>query len=198
MDIVSRLKEFLDTFGISNSTFADSCSIPRPTVSQLLNGRNKKVSDEIISKIHQTYPSLSMLWLLFGEGNMVDNSNIENIRAKLSDKTEPKQSQNIDFKRLEISDDEFESSQEKSQNLANDQMFTYMVSGENDFYEGKRGNVAGPSENSTQAISNTAPKHTVPSQPASVRIQADPHKRITNIVVFYSDNSFQSFEPSKE
>ena len=74
MDIVSRLKIFLNTKGISNSVFADSCEIPRPTLSQLLTGRNKKVSDEIIKKIHQTYPSLSIMWLMFGEGPMEEVS----------------------------------------------------------------------------------------------------------------------------
>lgn len=70
MDIVSRLKQFIESHGIAVTQFADTCRIPRPTLSQLLNGRNKKVSDEIISKIHTAYPSLSMMWLMFGEGNM--------------------------------------------------------------------------------------------------------------------------------
>ena len=51
MDIVSRLKLFLEQNGIANSQFADTCEIPRPTISQLLNGRNKKVSDEVIATI---------------------------------------------------------------------------------------------------------------------------------------------------
>ena len=71
MDIVSRLKKFLDRAGISNSQFADTCVIPRPTLSQLLNGRNKKVSDEVIAKIHRAYPSLNIMWLLFGDGEMI-------------------------------------------------------------------------------------------------------------------------------
>ena len=79
MDIVSRLKKFLDQAGISNSQFADNCDIPRPTLSQLLNGRNKKVSDEVIGKIHRAYPSLNVMWLMFGDGEMLlhgsDNQN---------------------------------------------------------------------------------------------------------------------------
>ena len=71
MDIVSRLKKFLDQAGISNSQFADNCDIPRPTLSQLLNGRNKKVSDEVIGKIHRAYPSLNVMWLMFGDGEML-------------------------------------------------------------------------------------------------------------------------------
>ena len=62
--------------GINNSQFADTCEIPRPTLSQLLNGRNKKVSDELISKIHRAYPGLNIMWLMFGDGDMfVPNEN---------------------------------------------------------------------------------------------------------------------------
>lgn len=70
MDIVSRIKKFLDQTGISNSQFADTCEIPRPTLSQLLNGRNKKVSNEVIDKIHTAYPTLNIMWLMFGDGEM--------------------------------------------------------------------------------------------------------------------------------
>ncbi|MDE5988697.1 MAG: helix-turn-helix domain-containing protein, partial [Duncaniella sp.] len=77
MDLVSRLKHYLDSRQISITQFADECGIPRPTGSQLLAGRNKKVSDEIISKIHSAYPNLNIVWLMFGEGNMVTNGNIE-------------------------------------------------------------------------------------------------------------------------
>lgn len=80
MDIVDRLNLFLEETRISKSQFADSCNIPRPTVSQILSGRNKKISDEIIAKIHSIYPQLSIMWLMFGEGNMlataVDGSNL--------------------------------------------------------------------------------------------------------------------------
>ena len=54
MDIVSRLKTFINYLGIPVTQFADNCRIPRPTLSQLLNGRNKKVSDELIGKIHDS------------------------------------------------------------------------------------------------------------------------------------------------
>ena len=57
--------------------FADKCSIPRPTLSQLLNGRNTKVSDVLISKLHTAFPQLNVSWLLFGEGDMLVNSNMQ-------------------------------------------------------------------------------------------------------------------------
>lgn len=69
-NIAIRLKFLIDELGISNSQFADECNISRPTLSQLVTGRNKKVSDVLISQIHKAYPDLSILWLLFGEGDI--------------------------------------------------------------------------------------------------------------------------------
>lgn len=77
MDIVNRIKHYMDTTGITISQFSDRCGIPRPTMSQMLNGRNKRVSDEVISKIHNAYPDLSIMWLLFGEGDMEPKANTQ-------------------------------------------------------------------------------------------------------------------------
>lgn len=52
----------------TSSQFADKAGIPRPTFSQLLSGRNKKVSDEVFRKLHDAFPHLSITWLMFGEG----------------------------------------------------------------------------------------------------------------------------------
>lgn len=67
-NIVTRLKLFIDTNGLTSSQFADMCGIARPTVSQILSGRNQKISDKLITQIHQAFPDLSIVWLMFGEG----------------------------------------------------------------------------------------------------------------------------------
>lgn len=100
MDLVNRLKLFMDDSDITISQFADACQIPRPTMSQILNGRNKRVSDELIAKIHQTYPQLSVLWLLFGEGDMCGNENIEI--------SEPQNQSSDDISQTQISENQFE------------------------------------------------------------------------------------------
>lgn len=69
--VAFRLKVFMDEMGLTNSQFADQCGIPRPSLSQLLTGRNKKISDVIVGQIHSAFPQLSVLWLLFGEGPML-------------------------------------------------------------------------------------------------------------------------------
>ncbi len=77
MDITSRIKRFMEHEQLTNSQFADKCRIPRPTLSQILNGRNKKISDELIGKLHESFPHLSILWLMFGEGDMISAENIK-------------------------------------------------------------------------------------------------------------------------
>lgn len=74
-NVAIRLKGFMDSEGLSYSQFADKCGIPRPSLSQILSGRNKKISDVIIGQIHRAFPALSVLWLLFGEGSMTSENN---------------------------------------------------------------------------------------------------------------------------
>ncbi len=73
-NVAFRLKVFIDDSGLTHSQFADRCGIPRPSLSQIISGRNKKVSDIIIGQIHNAFPNLSVVWLLFGEGPMLINS----------------------------------------------------------------------------------------------------------------------------
>lgn len=77
-NVAIRLKVFIDSEGLSYSQFADQCGIPRPSLSQILSGRNKKISDVIVGQIHKTFPNLSVLWLMFGEGPMLlpENNNV--------------------------------------------------------------------------------------------------------------------------
>lgn len=67
-NFATRLKLFIDTNGMTSSQFADMCGIPRPSLSQVLSGRNKKISDALVKQIHDAFPDLSVLWLMFGEG----------------------------------------------------------------------------------------------------------------------------------
>lgn len=69
--VAARLKIFMDSQGLTNTKFADMCGIPRPTLSQFITGRNKKISDVLLSQIHHTFPNLSVVWLIFNEGEML-------------------------------------------------------------------------------------------------------------------------------
>lgn len=67
-NIIDRINSFIEETNLTRSQFADACGIPRPTISQMLSGKNKKIGDDVISVIHKTYPEIPMMWLLFGEG----------------------------------------------------------------------------------------------------------------------------------
>lgn len=72
-DFAYRLKLFISTLKMNSSQFADRVGIARPSLSQILSRRNKKVSNNVVALIHNAYPALSVLWLLFGEGEMYDS-----------------------------------------------------------------------------------------------------------------------------
>lgn len=67
-NVAARLKLYMETMNITPSQFADMCGVSRATLSQILTGRNKKISDVLVGQIHKAFPDLSVLWLLFGEG----------------------------------------------------------------------------------------------------------------------------------
>ncbi len=168
MDIVSRLKRFIDAHQIPVTQFADNCRIPRPTISQLLNGRNKKVSDEVISKIHLAYPRLSVLWLMFGEGTMELPANIEISEPQTG--TQMQQSEPQTSGMLNVAP-----------------QFDFA----NDF------NV---DETSKAADEEPAPYGKFDSNRRTTESQAtitfgDKGKRVISIVVYYDDNSYESFVP---
>lgn len=175
MDIASGLKKYMELKEIQISQFADTCGIPRPSLSQLLNGRNKKVSNEVIEKIHRAYPDLSVSWLMFGEGDMLTNGNIEI--------SEP---QNDSFKYDEPT------------------LFT-----DYDSVSDKPSQFANEHENSSNKISAEktisfppVTPHSVQSQQSdgasSMSLNMSKSRKVVSIMVFYSDNSFETFVPKEE
>lgn len=180
MDIVSRIKLFLSQNGIANSQFADTCEIPRPTLSQLLNGRNKKVSDEVLTKIHNAYPALNMMWLMFGDGDMFGpNQN----SASSTLPSQPDES----VEKFTMPDSSLDNVKHPQINFGvNDAAF---VGGS------KRDDGASPAALS-MALQNIARSVGKNNTVNASKTAAD-GRRIVNIMVFYNDNSFESFTPGR-
>ena len=180
MDIVSRLKLFLMQNGIANSQFADNCQIPRPTLSQILNGRNKKVSDEVIAKIHHSYPSLNVMWLMFGDGDMfVPNANMDDIRP-----TKPAENP---------ADGNFPIGGSKNQNLKQRGSIDF---DEEESSTAAAGRQRGTSSGVSQADMMQAMLGMMGGGAASPRRGDSSKRRVESIMVFYSDNSFEVFKPT--
>ena len=176
MDIVSRLKKFLEHAGISNSQFADTCVIPRPTLSQLLNGRNKKVSDEVIAKIHRAYPTLNIMWLLFGDGEMImGGEDTTQPTDKLSASNPSPETRVDEMGQRAISFDDEEPNGYRPVNRPAQRMATPTSVNE-----------------AIQSIMRSSTAGRMPRGAASPDA-----RRVVNIMVFYSDGRFEEFGPQQ-
>lgn len=175
MDIISRLKHFLVQNGISNSQFADTCEIPRPTLSQLLNGRNKKVSDEVISKIHSAYPALNIMWLMFGDGEMYVSQ-----AATLNENVE-------------------------GANLSKTPQDDIMFMGDSSGAQSQRGHrtisfsdgTPSPSRSGAAALSDALQSIAKNVSRSGSTSSPTGQRQIVNIMIFYDDNSFESITPMR-
>lgn len=178
MDIVTRLKKFLEDAGISNSQFADTCDIPRPTLSQLLNGRNKKVSDEVIGKIHRAYPTLNVMWLMFGDGEMLLNGS----DVSRDDERGPVAAKSTDSPIDDLG--------QRAINFDDDGQDNYRPSS-------KQAQRISSSHNSMTETIQTIMRNSTAGR-VSPRGAASPDaRRVVNIVVFYNDGRFEQFGPLK-
>lgn len=222
MDLVSRLKQYLDARQISVTQFADECSIPRPTASQLLAGRNKKVSDEIIGKIHNKYPDLSIVWLMFGEGDMVTNGNIKTSEPQIGNVFDNSLGNITDHQVDTINSDTNKFDDSKSPEkieTANPSGFTFPE--ENETTQNLFQQHESPYSNSFSFTNDTNEVETTPSNPTAVSTESDriksptstsaatvtanesrpitvtpgKGKRVTGIVVYYDDSTYESFIP---
>ena len=67
----NRISMVLKAKNISPAQLADDLGVQRSGISHILNGRNKPSLD-FIQKLIRLYPDISMQWLLFGEGPMMN------------------------------------------------------------------------------------------------------------------------------
>jgi len=188
MDIVDRLIAYRNYTGYSNSQFADLAGIPRPTLSQFLNGRNKRLSDDLTGKLHQAYPDLNIMWLLFGEGDMVNAQNIKISEGK-NDENQglfgAQYTENTDIARCEITD---KNSNDLSANRQKSDEFNPNLI--NTEHQPVHNEEFGHCDSSKAFAQQQSQKLT-----SSSSVPTDPAKKIQSIMVFYSDNSYEIFTP---
>lgn len=196
MDLVSRLKQYLNSRGISITQFADECDIPRPSASQLLAGRNKKVSDEIIGKIHYTYPELSVSWLMFGEGDMVSGANIATSEPQNTPQTSIIPEQQDDLQTHTPAESGLFSVNDSDSEKSG-------VTSSEEFYFGTDSFAfatnAEPSTSDTSAPqAEPEPKQQATAAARPITVTPGKGKCVTGIVVYYSDSTYESFVPDPE
>lgn len=205
MDIISRIKLFMAHSGLSSSQLADSCDIPRPTMSQILNGRNKKISNELIARLHTQYPNLSVMWLMFGEGDMLVNSNTQTSEPQNGQNKHPQAAQQtenqINFMEFPFDNSVQDFHSEKSEkdisavfaaNQPSDPLMFDSSVRDFDF----NGAAAAATQSSPSAEDSTA--HEQNRSPLEALQQTAPSgKTVSAIMVFYTDNSYEMFTPQR-
>lgn len=175
MDIASRLVEFKNYCNLTNSEFCDKTDIPRPTLSQFLSGRNKRLSDTLAARIHEGFPNLNMMWLLFGEGNMLMDPNIEISEGKNQEKSEASQPLTSEHQQNRRQEPPSLFSQPNETNRENDD--------EDEEEQNFQREIRSEREKSNDGCAAT--------------VRAHPSKMVNHITVFYTDGSYDEFRPVK-
>lgn len=173
-NIAFRLKFLIENLGISSSQFADKCDIARPTLSQLLTGRNKKISNLIIEQIHAAYPELSILWLLFGEGEMWSGPMVK--KSTVDEAPDEDKAQN-----------ECENPCENTE---------IPSSGRDAQREAKENGVK--SCKNTTKISNFEQLDTIQKSSENldkIEILREKSRKVVQVTIYYDDSTFQTFYP---
>lgn len=163
--IAFRLKQIIDSMGLNDSAFADRCGISRSTLSLLLSGKNKKISNQQLDQIHYAFPEFSILWLLFGEGNMMLSE----------DKSENQHTQEPSFAREKLDFIENDPGNGQDANL------NALISTQNSLNQLNQNRLR-----LEEKIQNLESK--------ILELQETPRK-VTKITIFYDDSTFETFRP---
>lgn len=176
--IIQRLKQYIATTGLSSTQFADKACIPRPTFSQMLNGRNKSINNQVLSKLNESFPDLNILWLLFGRGNMREFSNIESSETQIGPSKSFETVKTPDLKGAGLFGPHETTMHDSPTNAAMSKSSSADV------------DIPGAWHASVLC---SPPDESVHDGQTETTVMG---KRIVSIIVLYSDNSFETFNPS--
>lgn len=168
--MLDRILKLIHKKGLTASKFAEEIGVQRSSISHILSGRNKPSLD-LVLKILEKYPTINTDWLLTGKGEMVtepDLFSIDVAKKNTENKDKPSQQQVND------KDDEDKNTTEPAANGNN------------------TGNIE---ENSRQQIKE--PGEPLTDSPPIPYKSANKDKKIERIVLFFTDNTFKTYFPSR-
>lgn len=191
----SRISLVLRTKNITPSQLADELGVQRSGISHILNGRNKPSLD-FIQRIIKRYPDISMTWLMFGEGPMM-NPYREKEELKGQDKKSAiYQSSIIDlFPPNDDLNENNESPEELSdaENSVNISEKQEVKSSSTINIQTDQKNVKLSAEHEIEDLLTENSPHIEKRAKESVK-----SKQISRIVIFYNDKSFVDYFPGEE
>lgn len=169
MEIKDRIQLIMKKENIKSGTFADNIGIQQSTFSHVINGK-RKASLEVVMKIHQCYHYINLDWLLYGKGEMIIGE-------------EPKHFVN---------------------DSAHTTTFKTSTSKQSEFYpslfdENAENTTEDPeqSKNRKEMAVEKPINDIKRTETQSVKYIKLPPRKITEIRIFFDDNTYETFTPEK-
>lgn len=163
-----RIVQIMEVERLTPSSFADKLHVGRAVVSHILNGRNNPSLD-VVMRILDAMPYIDSDWLLMGKGSMRKEDNMPD--------SVPQSSPNV-TKGLDLFDSNVI---EKETNVTN-------VLQEADM----------PIQAANPPVTpQTEPTKTTNESRLPIAIPVS-DKKISKIIIYYSDKTFQAFNPDNE
>ena len=104
-----RLEELIKLLGLTPTQFATAIGVQRGTLQHVLSGRNE-ASLKIVTSIHNSFPNVSLEWLIYGNGMALTSP------AVIPDERPSSQNdENLIFPMEEMSSPEFQNLRDISQ-----------------------------------------------------------------------------------
>ncbi|MCR5152146.1 MAG: helix-turn-helix domain-containing protein [Prevotella sp.] len=72
-----RIKQLMESRRMSQSEFSAYTGISAPTLSGIFAGRTKPTMN-IVDALHEKFPNLNLMWLLYGNGEMFSDGKTDN------------------------------------------------------------------------------------------------------------------------
>lgn len=199
-NICHRIKEIINTKGVTTARFAEIIGVKQSTLSHTLNGRNKPSLD-ILMSISTTFPEISMDWLTKGNGEMLDTTLFGCDKESLIPVTDRSNSTEINFgeevdTQSSIIDNNISNKLNDSNTIYNNYETQKEIIDDEEgsfpwdvaLYAGLpylEGSGCFPPNGSVFCDANTINK------------QCAKQRKIIEVKIFYDDHTFESFSPNK-
>ena len=191
-----RIIKIMEDENMNSTQFAEAIGIQRAAMSHLTTGRNKPSAD-IITKVIKRFNTINPIWLLTGEGNMrinpVNGNNVEinspNVNyGNVNNENDEKSSKAFNYKsgiepdlfnnhNISVNKTVSPKNYTSEENIRTEILFT------DEKIEGREVKLP---ENIGKIVEKEV-----------VIYKERPVKTIDKLLIFYSDNTFESFIPEK-
>jgi transcriptional regulator with XRE-family HTH domain len=197
--IQERILFLMKARGMNPTQFADEIGVQRSSISHILSGRNNPSLD-IITKILNRFSDVDSNWLVLGKGSLVQKSEGKLIEEKNIEFSKPSETKLSDFSNSLFDDiQEEEPMKSNNNNIEDLQRKIELLERNRNIEEiaNPINNIPNPIEDIPNLIEPLKPS--IPSNPivknveevAINTIKQDDKKRITKVIIFYSDSTFE-------